>query len=86
MSAAPKPEFEHVQNVFSPRQSRYIKISTELLEHLQKKFDEAHSKGYDFNIQVCDFSSSSLSPSPSRQKRRGTGQTSEGRGVTPDEG
>lgn len=39
-------------NVFSPRQSRYIKLHEELQRCLEEKYPTEHKDGYNFNIQV----------------------------------
>ena len=39
-------------NVFSPRQSRYIKLGAELQKCLEEMYPAAHQLGYNFNVQV----------------------------------
>jgi hypothetical protein len=42
-------------NVFSPGDSRYIKLYAELQACLEEKYAEQHKAGYDFKIQVRDL-------------------------------
>ncbi|KAK3377586.1 hypothetical protein B0H63DRAFT_477452 [Podospora didyma] len=44
-------KYKKKQNVFNPRQTRYIKLSSELQQFLEEKYADAHRAGYDFNIQ-----------------------------------
>jgi len=44
--------FKRHSIVFSPRQSRYVKMGEELQRCLEEMFPEEHSAGYKFMIKV----------------------------------